>query len=288
MLLSLNGWIATRMLGESHSGLASARRALLDALEALQPLGLENFVLVGAQAVYVHCSSPVANEAAFTGDADLVAIPQRLFARDIYERFIAQGFALRGAQPGLYSLDHGGEPASRVDVLVPNLYRSSWRDETFGQPYALATMSQEGLELTLTDNEIVEITAMNTATDERSYRVAVAGPLSLIIAKAFKIHDRLLLGDEGFEEAHKDILDTYRLLHVTPLDELRSALEGLWPEQTLRTIIVQGAKSLQEICTGAGAGITLLEEHLDDVDESRILVASLPHLIDDFASLLPG
>lgn len=54
-----------------------ARRALLDALAALQP-HIDAFVLIGAQAVYVRTSDRLPGYQPFTADADLALDPSRL------------------------------------------------------------------------------------------------------------------------------------------------------------------------------------------------------------------
>ena len=54
--------------------LVEARRALLDALEALNG-HLDRMVLVGAQAVYLHSDDITLGVALFTKDADIALIP---------------------------------------------------------------------------------------------------------------------------------------------------------------------------------------------------------------------
>lgn len=54
--------------------LVEARRALLDALEALRG-HLDHIVLVGAQAVYLHTDDVTLGVALFTKDADVALIP---------------------------------------------------------------------------------------------------------------------------------------------------------------------------------------------------------------------
>jgi len=65
------------MPGEPDLLYVLARRALLDALAALEP-HLNSLVLIGAQAVYLHTGPADLAVAEFTTDADLALAPEFL------------------------------------------------------------------------------------------------------------------------------------------------------------------------------------------------------------------
>ena len=65
------------MSGAPNPLYVRARRALLDALDALEP-HLDAIVLVGAQAVYLHTADTELAVAEYTTHADLAVAPCRL------------------------------------------------------------------------------------------------------------------------------------------------------------------------------------------------------------------
>lgn len=95
----------------------AARRALLDALQALAP-HLDALVLVGAQAVYLHAGEADLAVAPYTTDADLALEPARLGPEPRLEE------ALRGCSASIcWCLKRwvgrgGGNPAQRIETLT--------------------------------------------------------------------------------------------------------------------------------------------------------------------------
>ena len=103
-----------------------ARRALLDALDALQE-HLDTLVLVGAQAIYLHTGKADLAVAEYTTDADLAIDPRTVKPEpEIAVTMRSAGFTLARFEGrpavGIWSSNHeiGGVPATvNVDLLIP-------------------------------------------------------------------------------------------------------------------------------------------------------------------------
>jgi hypothetical protein len=103
------------MPGAPDPEYVSARRALLDALEALGE-HRDSIVVVGAQAVYLHTGAADVAVAEFTTDADLAIDPEGLLPDPRLDAALQEhGFVPDGAQPGIYWSADGIE----VDLMVP-------------------------------------------------------------------------------------------------------------------------------------------------------------------------
>ena len=191
----------------------AARRALLDALDALEE-HLDALVLVGAQAVYVHTGEADVAVATQTKDGDLVINPERLSADPLLERAMeSAGFRLNleRRQPGEW-ISQDGVP---VDLLVPAALGGGGRRAARIPPHGrTAARKVTGLEPAVIDNEVMTIQALDPI-DEREHRLAVAGPSALLVAKLHKLGDRRL---EGSRLEDKDAHDVYRLIRAVPTE----------------------------------------------------------------------
>ena len=91
-----------------------ARRALLDALTALQP-HIGAFVLIGAQAVYVRTAGRLPGYQPFTTDADL-ALTKSFLTK-------SRAFAFESPADGfnqIYGADLAAPPHAKADFGVPD------------------------------------------------------------------------------------------------------------------------------------------------------------------------
>jgi hypothetical protein len=154
--------------------LVEARRALLDALEALSG-HLDHIVLVGAQAVYLHTDEVTLGVALFTKDADLALIPPLGDEPNIEKAMRDAGFR-PGSQPGIW-LDENGQ----VDLLVPEGLapaggRRAARLEGHGKGVARKVLGLEGAAV---DNEFRFVGALEPS-DGRTLRMRVASPAALL------------------------------------------------------------------------------------------------------------
>jgi hypothetical protein len=172
-------------------GYAIARNTLIDALLALATLPPKSFVLVGAHAVYLRAPEIIPSVAPFTLDGDIVADPQKIRRpRFIRERLEAAGFSLRGERGGLYYLPNAppdDQYASKVDVLVPAGVAHLWEMDGYSARDASATMEQPGLEVALVDHSPMLIEPIDSDQGSKSVVIEVAGSVSLLVAKGWKI-----------------------------------------------------------------------------------------------------
>ncbi len=168
--------------------LVQARRALLDALEALREQR-DAIVLIGAQAIYLHTGRADIALAEATKDSDL-ALDTRLLTDDprIEQAMSAAGFSqdVSSSQPGAW-LNPAGIP---VDLMVPEALAGAAASQRRGAripPHAnTAARRAVGLEAAVVDHAPMYVTALGEG-DERSCTVEVAGPAALLVAKLHKL-----------------------------------------------------------------------------------------------------
>ena len=174
-----------------------ARRALLDALMALQP-HVDAFVLIGAQAVYLRTAGRLPGYQPFTTDADLALDPSRLAALPLLaDAMLAEGFEYSG-EPGIWNR-HMLRPGFSEDIIVPvdlivpaHVAASAGRRGARlpGDHGRTAARKSAGVEGALVDHEPIEIASLETG-DARRMIVNVAGPAALLVAKVHKLGERL-------------------------------------------------------------------------------------------------
>ncbi|MDQ5895657.1 MAG: hypothetical protein QG596_1918 [Actinomycetota bacterium] len=223
-----------------------ARKALLDVAEALDG-HLESLVLVGAQAIYLYTGDADVAVATATKDSDIAVIPDLLGSDPTLEKAMEQaGFkpALAGQQGKWFSPE--GIP---VDLIAPEGLqgpaargRRGIRMPPHSQQSARTTPGLEGIAV---DSREMEIRSL-VAEDPRSVTMKVAGPSTLVVAKTFKICERIDSADRGnvnkvFE---KDAHDLYRLLQAVPMLEIVDGFKALLEDK----VAAAGARwSLDEL-----------------------------------------
>ncbi|MER5419687.1 hypothetical protein [Streptosporangium roseum] len=183
-------------------------------------------IVIGAQAIYLRTAkSPVAL-AETTKDSDL-ALDPRLLADDprVEESMSRAGFYRDpfDGQPGAW-LNTEGIP---VDLMVPDALAGPGTKNTRGAripPHdRRATRRARGLEAAVIDNTVMDVVALDKS-DTRTYRVKVAGPAALLIAKLHKIAER---ADLPRRLNDKDAHDAYRILIDTDTADLAFAFGAL-------------------------------------------------------------
>lgn len=203
---------------------AAARRLLLDALDALSE-HRRHLVLVGAQAVYMRVEEADLASTAFTTDADLGLDPRNVSSEPLIEQAMREaGFTLENANhPGTWQrTTHVGAREGvpiNVDLLVPELLAGWGRRGASVPPHSRQAFRRvEGIETAIVDNSPMVITSLEL-DDKRSIRLKVAGVPSLLVAKAFKIRDRLEDPKER-RRADKDAGDVIRLMQASAADQV--------------------------------------------------------------------
>lgn len=182
---------------------------------------------MGAQAVYLQCGEAEfdAGVAPFTTDADLVIDPELVADSPVIaEAMLAAGFSLKikmngAVEPGtwLAETEAAGKTVSvPVDLLVPEAMAPSGRgrrDARLPAHGKNATRWTPGLEATIYDNAPMRIDSLEPG-DARSTDVRVAGVPSLLVAKSYKLAERVNDGQRGKSARvkPKDAGDIVRLM----------------------------------------------------------------------------
>ncbi|GGL15915.1 hypothetical protein Sme01_21020 [Sphaerisporangium melleum] len=206
--------------------LVRSRFALLDALSALDA-HRDAVIVIGAQAVYLRTMrSPVAL-AETTKDSDLALDPRVLEDEPLLERSMSRAGFYRDpadGQPGAW-LNAEGIP---VDLMVPEALAGPGTKNTRGAripPHdRRATRRARGLEAAVIDNSVMDVAALDP-DDDRAYRVRVAGPAALLVAKLHKISERHISAPHRLND--KDAHDIYRILIDADTSELAAVFNVL-------------------------------------------------------------
>jgi hypothetical protein len=261
----------------------AARRALLDGLDALGPHA-PRVVLVGAQAVYVHTQDVVTGIAVFTKDADLMLVPPVASEPDIERAMRDAGFT-SGAQPGIWM---SGDGEREVDLLVPGAIdsRPGRRAAILAGHGRRTARLVAGIEGAVVDNAWHPIAALEPG-DPRRARLRVAGPAALLVAKAYKLTDRLA---EGRPErlGTKDAFDAYRLLRLPAVD-LLAGFARIAIDPVAAPVAAQGIAKLRELFLDARAPGTLLAgQHVEGVGDPELVRLSVVALARELMAVLEG
>ena len=263
---------------DAHELTVAARRVLLDALTALNPQ-LNALTVVGGQAVYLRTPDAAVRSAAFTSDGDLSIDPLLLGEQPLLDEALrAAGFTLRQqSQPGLWEREERiGDKTVPVelDLLVPkDLSPAIGKRSAKVPPHGkMAARWIEGLEVAAVDRSPMQIASLEPH-DGRCITVNVAGPVALLVAKAFKIRDRLAKADQRPDRlTDKDAGDVLRIMMVAPARQVAESAATLRKDPRVGAVASEGLSLLHELF-GAPAtpGVTMAVEALrGDIPEQRI------------------
>lgn len=234
----------------------AARRVLLDALEALAD-HRDAVIVAGAQAVYLRTGAANVGVAEFTTDGDLALASERLADDPLLEQVMGGGFehhrdeSSGAIEPGVWTRTVlvDDEPIEvPVDLIVPEGLAppGGRRGVRLGVHGNRAARKAPGLEAALVDNDLMPISAVETA-DDRIIEARVAGPTALLIAKAHKIHDRLEEREQRPNRLiNKDASDVYRLMVTTGPEQVNQVLRRLDADERVAEPARVGIQWLRE------------------------------------------
>lgn len=273
------------MPGAPNPLYVAARRVLLDALTALDA-HRDAIVLVGAQAVYVHASEADFAIAPFTTDADL-AIDPRLLANEPLVEIVMGNAGFRPAKNAIGSWEttvevEGFPTVVMVDLLVPGTLGGPGRRRARIPPHAHHTARKvAGLEGALVDRDMQTILSLDPA-DDRVYRIRVAGPAALIVAKVHKIGDR---ADDNDRLSDKDALDVLRLLRASTTESLVERFARLLRTDVSRTATERAIAALPALFGSArSVGSRMAARAVGHTDLGETTAASIASLAADLIS----
>ncbi|HEV2754345.1 MAG TPA: hypothetical protein VG318_01035 [Actinomycetota bacterium] len=248
----------------------AARQVLLDALSVLQP-HLDAIVVVGAQAVYLRTEELRLPVAPYTTDSDLVLDPSVLASEpDLFTALERGGFELArdrdgNVQPGAWITTRtvdGKDTAIPVDLIVPTGVSGTRRRSARLPGHTTgAARTIPGLEAAVLDHSPWTVNALEPR-DPRTFRVQVAGPVALLIAKAFKIQERLSRPSRPDRVHEKDAGDVYRLMQASDVATCVEVADGLRRHDALGEICTDGLRHLVQLFQGTRTpGTAMAVEH---------------------------
>ncbi len=269
----------------------AARRVLLDAAIALTD-HRDAVVLVGAQAVYLRTQEANLTVALYTADGDLGLDPTRLGPDPrLEEAMSGAGFDRQPAsgqsQPGTwFRVEPVGQTtaAIAVDLLVPASQAAGRRSARLPPHDDQAARRVPGLEPAIVDNSVLPVASFEPEVDDRSVHLRVANIPALIIAKAWKLGERL--DEPGARRAQpKDAGDLYRLMIVSDPDEVSTSLARLLDDDVAGEATAAGLRFLQRFFSRrALPGVQLAQQALATAEDPDRVAA----LLTTYVSLLPG
>ena len=248
-----------------------ARRTLLDALTALAPHSTA-VIVAGAQAIYLRAGNVIATVAPYTTDGDLALDPAHLEDDPELERAMesvnltllvkSDGNIEQGIWVGSVHVN-GEDIPVQVDLLVPkSLSNTKSRGARLGTHGKRAARLVPGIEAILVDHSPLTIGSLDP-NDPRSVVAEVAGPASLFIAKAHKIHDRVEEGRDA-RLKDKDASDVIRLMQAFPPDDVASVMADLKEHPISGDCTTLGLAYLDEFFGARGReGITMATRALE-------------------------
>jgi len=263
-----------KMPGEPDTLYVGARRVLLDALAALQP-HLESLVLVGAQAIYLHCGEADFAVSPYTKDADLLINPETLSSKPDICRAMEAARFIRGSQPGIWL---GGQSVP-VDLLVPDSLGGSGRRAARLPGHGRDSARKvRGMEVALVDRAVQGIGSLEES-DRREFRIMVAGPGALIVTKLHKLGERIQARDRVQK---KDALDIFRMLRALSTQTLVSAFQLLLKNPIAEPAANEGLGFLADLFLRPdSAGTMLVGDALEGLEDRGVICESCAFLASD-------
>lgn len=271
------------MPGEPDLAYISARRTLLDALEALHKQ-LGALVLVGAQAVYLRTGESDLAVAPYTTDADIAVDPTGLAdVPDLGESMVRAGFSLHPTNVGIWI---GSAHNVHVDLLVPAALggpgRRAARLGVHGKRVALKV---NGLEAAVVDRSPMFISALD-ASDRRIFEVAVAGPAALLVAKLHKLGERQ---DQPRRHDDKDAFDVYRILFRFDARDLVPRFHELLAHPLAGEVTRQALDHLSALFgTVESLGSSMAGRNVEGIGDPALISASAAALAADLIDAIGG
>lgn len=265
-----------------------ARRALLDALTALQP-HIGAFVLIGAQAVYVRTAGRLPGYQPFTTDADLALDPSRLATLPLLaDAMLDAGFEYSG-EPGIWNR-HMLRPGFTDDIIVPvDLIVPAHVAAKAGRrgshlPVITATRQRKRASGSRARSWIAARSRPPARERRRRVMVNVAGPAALLVAKVHKIGERL---QTPHRLVDKDAGDVYRLFEATSLREMLDLVRMLLADERSATVTETAMGYVRQLfATPRSPGIQLAVQALGPAADPVTVTTTLTGYTQDLLSAM--
>lgn len=174
-----------------------SRRLLIDTIRHLEPFR-ESLTVIGAHAVFARVQDVLPDMVMpSTKDADLAVNPEFVAPQPvILELLAAAGLEPASPdRPGIYGYaNESARPQwdrTTIDLLVPAAYAGAGRRAARITGQKNAATKAEGIELALHDRSAMVLTPLPGDPDRDPVEVMVAGHAALLVAKAYKVRDRV-------------------------------------------------------------------------------------------------
>ena len=244
----------------------AARTVLLDVLEALGSQR-QAIIVVGAQAIYMHTEDGgITGFAPYTTDADLALAPSKLADKPLIEKLLKDANFEQKGDPGIWwkTIVIDGTPTDvEVDIMVPEHFAPAGGRRSVRLPPHDKMIARKaiGLEGSILDHDLMEVAALD-GTDSRQFAIRVAGPAALIVAKVYKLRDRLADGKLD-RIADKDAAAVYRLMLAVPLREFLHRLRPVMDDETAGPVCREAIELMEQLFGSRGAdGVRMARDAL--------------------------
>ena len=266
-----------------------ARRVLLDGLAALQS-HIAAITVIGAQAVYLRTPHAAIASAPYTSDGDLGVDPTLLGREPLIDKALRDaGFELKNDdQPGVWARQEmidGRRVDVGLDILVGASVVGGRRGARIPPHDKMSAKKVPGIEVALVDRSPLLIESLDP-DDGRAGTVNVAGPTALLVAKAFKISERLGGADTRPDRlTDKDAGDVLRIMMAVPVATVAESFTELIADQRVGAVTAEGLRLLRELFGGAETpGVRMASAALrGDVPTERVRI-----LAPTFINRLPS
>ncbi|MEU9298704.1 MULTISPECIES: hypothetical protein [Streptomyces] len=242
-------------------------------------LHLDALTVVGAQAVYLRTPDAAIRNSPFTSDGDLSIDPDRLGPQPLLDASLREaGFRLKqDSQPGLWEREETiGDRFVPVelDLLVPKQLspKNGSRSAKLPPHGTMSARWIEGLEVAAVDRSPLPVGSLDPA-DDRSLTVNVAGPAALLVAKAFKITDRLgQAATRPDRLTDKDAGDVLRIMMTASPRQVSNTFTMLRSDPRVGDVAAEGLEKLRQLFGGrATPGVDMAVKALaGSLEENRI------------------
>ena len=261
-----------------------ARRILLDALAALEEQ-LDALILVGAQAAHIHIDGVPAPVVDYTTDADIAIDPNQLDREpEIGASLKKAGLRPKEDGPGVWLwADRETDEGPSVDLLVPQSLAKArgHRAARLDGHSRDSARYVDGIEAALVDWKRHRIASLDSS-DDRRYELKVAGPATILIAKLFKISDRL----NSARAEPKDGYESFRLMQL-PLEVIVRGWRHALGSDSSKAVANKGVDLLADLFGAAEApGVELAVTYVGEFEDPRQLRLSAPLLARQIVAAL--
>jgi len=249
--------------------LAASRSVLLDALRTLSAHN-DGMTIVGAQAIYLRAGgidlgvAPTTSDADFVLHPDLVAHPPEIstLLREAEYQLVDEG------QPGLWSRlvsMGGGDLTVGVDLLVPDAVGGAKKSRSAKVPphEKMTAKRVPGLEAALVDRD--RMTVQDFVQLEECEEAWVAGPAALLIAKSYKLAERVERVEARPDRlVDKDATDVVRLMMATDPEEVAERWTRVQALGKCPEVYALGRTRLADMFGGSDApGLKMAQRNLE-------------------------